>query len=304
MKLVQVRGNTWCLEGEELIPFYQLGGGRCILLDTGHPDERKELFETLEQHRLIPVGILCSHMHIDHHGNTHALREHYRIPAALPLGEAEACRTALALKAHLGVFPLTFVEETPLLSCLVGPVERQIGLEEDRIMWCGVEFEVIHTPGHSHDHICVITPDRVCYLGDLALSWEALKNAKVPFALDVIQDLRSKRAQLGHMDADVYLMAHRGVVEGSIAPLLQANIDVMESRLDSLTGLVTRPMTQGEFYRAAYCKLGMRTSHPIKAAHQERFLRPYLECLVARGTLKTSARDGMVYYSREDFHER
>ena len=59
-------------------------------------------------------------------------------------------------------------------------------------------------------------------------------------------------------------------------------------------------MTQGEFYQAAYYDLGMRTSHPIKAAHQERFIRPYLECLAARGTLRTTARDGMVYYSRGD----
>jgi hydroxyacylglutathione hydrolase len=304
MKLTQVRGNTWYLEGEELIPLYRLAEGRCILLDTGHPDERQALFEALEKYQLTPVGILCSHMHIDHHGNTHALRSRYRIPAALPLGEAEACRTALALKAHLGVFTLPFVEETPILSCLVGPVERQIDLEEDRVEWCGVEFEIIHTPGHSHDHICVTTPDEVCYVGDLLLSWEELKGAKVPFALDVVQDLRSKRAQLGRKGAKTYLMAHRGVVEGSVDALLQANIEVMEDRLTALAGLVTRPMSQGEFYQAAYYDLGMRTSHPIKAAHQERFLRPYLECLVARGVLKTSARDGMVYYSRGNEDER
>ena len=35
MKLTQVKGNTYVLEGEELIPLYILDNGKCILLDTG-----------------------------------------------------------------------------------------------------------------------------------------------------------------------------------------------------------------------------------------------------------------------------
>ncbi len=35
MKLTQVKGNTWVLEGLEFIPLYRLDDRRCILLDTG-----------------------------------------------------------------------------------------------------------------------------------------------------------------------------------------------------------------------------------------------------------------------------
>ena len=40
MKLTQVKGNTWVAEGHELIPFYRLEGGRCILLDAGLSQEQ------------------------------------------------------------------------------------------------------------------------------------------------------------------------------------------------------------------------------------------------------------------------
>ena len=43
MKLTQVKGNTWVLEGLEFIPLYRLDGGRCILMDTGLAQEREEL---------------------------------------------------------------------------------------------------------------------------------------------------------------------------------------------------------------------------------------------------------------------
>ena len=55
MELTQVKGNTYVLEGEELIPLYLLGGGKCILLDTGLLKEREDLEHTLLEHGLTPA---------------------------------------------------------------------------------------------------------------------------------------------------------------------------------------------------------------------------------------------------------
>ena len=35
MKLSQVKGNTWVIEANQLIPLYKLGDGRCVLLEIG-----------------------------------------------------------------------------------------------------------------------------------------------------------------------------------------------------------------------------------------------------------------------------
>ena len=69
MKLTQVKGNTWVIEANQLIPLYRLPEHRCILLDTGLREERDELEQALLQAELTPAGILCSHAHIDHCAN-------------------------------------------------------------------------------------------------------------------------------------------------------------------------------------------------------------------------------------------
>ena len=77
MKLTQIKGNTWCLDGLELIPVYRVDEHRCILLDSGWRFERKDLEETLEREGLIPVGVISSHTHEDHVGNHAWLKEKY-----------------------------------------------------------------------------------------------------------------------------------------------------------------------------------------------------------------------------------
>lgn len=41
MELRQIKGDTWCLVGAELIPLVRLPGGKCVLLDSGHAFEVK-----------------------------------------------------------------------------------------------------------------------------------------------------------------------------------------------------------------------------------------------------------------------
>ena len=47
MNLTQIKGNTWVIEANQLIPLYKLDHSRCVLLDTGLLEERTALEETL-----------------------------------------------------------------------------------------------------------------------------------------------------------------------------------------------------------------------------------------------------------------
>ena len=58
MNLTQIKGNTWVIEANQLIPLYKLGDGRCVLLDTGLFEEREELEETLRGAGLTSAGVL------------------------------------------------------------------------------------------------------------------------------------------------------------------------------------------------------------------------------------------------------
>ena len=165
MELEQVKGNTWVLKSWELIPFYKLDDSHCILLDTGLNDQREDLEGSLREAGLTPVGVICSHAHIDHMGNVAYLKQTYGTQLAMSLGEAGHQMSYLGLNiTNYLMSPEDVVESPPLhgTPCLA---DRIILPTEDRITFCGATFDIIHTPGHTVDHICTRTPDNVLYLG-------------------------------------------------------------------------------------------------------------------------------------------
>lgn len=110
MKLTQVKGNTWVIEAMALIPFYKLDSRRVILLDTGLREEGEAIEQTLLKNGLEPVGILCSHVHVDHCGNNRYFQEKYGIPVALTPSEAGMCRSVTTLKSYFLVLSPQTVE--------------------------------------------------------------------------------------------------------------------------------------------------------------------------------------------------
>ena len=102
MELEQVKDNTWVLKSWELIPVYRLDAHKCILLDTGLVEQREELQEALTNYGLEPVGVICSHAHIDHMGNVAYLKEKYGAKLAMSLGEAGHQMSYLGLNGGLG----------------------------------------------------------------------------------------------------------------------------------------------------------------------------------------------------------
>ena len=171
MKLTQVKGSTWVLEANELIPLYLLDDRRCVLLDSGLAKEREEIEKTLLEAGLEPAGILCSHAHVDHCANNRYFQEKYHLPVALTAPEAGMCSSILNLKCYrLLVSPDAAEQEMSEMvhvpDLILPPVDGPIRL-------AGAMFRILHTPGHSSVHICAVTPDNVCYTVD-ALMYHAL----------------------------------------------------------------------------------------------------------------------------------
>jgi len=166
MKLTQVKGNTWVLEGFELIPLYRLENNTCILLDTGLKDEREDIENSLLEAGLTPAGILCSHAHIDHAGNNRYFQEKYHIPVALTAREAGMCASILSLKCYFLLLPPDMVERES--SNLVHTPDVIIPDQDGSFSFAGAEFTILHTPGHSPGHLCWWEEDRgSLYAGDL-----------------------------------------------------------------------------------------------------------------------------------------
>lgn len=293
MKASQVRGNTWVLEGEELIPFYQLSEGRCILLDTGLLSEREELEQALSAEGLVPVGILCSHAHTDHCANNGYFQAKYQIPVALTAPEAGMCSSVLTLKCYFLLLTPEMVEQD--FSHIVHTPDVIIPSTDGPFEFQGVTFQIVHTPGHSAGHIAVVTPDDVCYTGDALLSWEMM-NAKLPYELHhkVAAESREKLKQLS---CSAYIMAHRGICScEDMERLVKENQDLMRRRTEEVFRLIQGKMTFSQINEAVCDFYHLLTRQPKRALRFERNTRFFVEYLVDQRLLRMECQDGVVTY--------
>ncbi len=297
MNVRQIKGNTWVLEGMEWIPFYRLEGGRCILLDTGLLGEREDLEQTLLDHGLTPAGILCSHAHVDHGGNNRYFQEKYRIPVALTVKEAGMCAGVLTLKCYFLMLPPGMVEREA--SHLVHTPDVIVPDRDGPFSFCGAEFQIIQTPGHSAGHISTITPDGVCYVGDALLSREQL-GAKLPYCLSHQMGIDS-REKLRGTRAELFVMAHRGMcTREELEVLIDDNQALAQQRAGEVLALVTEPMTVSQIAQRVCRYFQLLSRRPTRSLRYERNIRFFVEYLADRGDLVMEARDGVTFYRRAD----
>ncbi|MBP1736463.1 MAG: hypothetical protein H6Q60_344 [Oscillospiraceae bacterium] len=289
MKLRQVLGNTWVLEGYELIPLYKTDSGHCILLDTGLEEERGAIEAALHTAGLLPVGILGTHIHNDHSPNHRYFQEKYRIPLALPFGEAGLCASILSLKAYL--FMLSPDTTAAELGSMVCRADVLISGTDDSILFCGAEFQILHTPGHSPDHISLITPDNICYVGDALLDDFT---AKLPYSFSQRHCMESME-RLRSLACPRYILAHRGVYN-EIASLIDSNSAMIRDRAARIAALADHPMTMDELTSAVCRQFSLLSSSPQKAALFERNVRSFVEFLLDSGALIMTVSNGMRYY--------
>ena len=295
MKLTQVKENTWVIEANQLIPLYKLDEKRCILLDTGLLEEREELESTLSKAGLTPVGVLCSHAHVDHCANNGYLQGKYGAKIALTYPEAGMCASVLTLKCYfLTLSPGTVERES---ACMVHTPDVIIPAEDGPFLFCGAEFQIVHTPGHSAGHICTIIPDNVCYTADALLSRE-MQSAKLPYNLSH-QLAQASREKLRGLGCAAYIMAHRGVCSGGeIGPLLDANRVLIQRRAEDILSLVEEPMTACQIDERACVLHQLFTQNPRRSLRFERNVRFFIEYLVDTGRLTETCKNGAAYYVR------
>ncbi len=295
MKLRQIKGDTWVAEASQLVPFYRLDAGRCILLDTGLLEEREELECALREAGLTPAGVLCSHAHVDHCANNSYFQKKYGAKVALTFPEAGMCVSLLNLKCYfLTLSPGTVERES---ACMVHQPDIFLPMSDGPFTLCGAEFQIIHTPGHSAGHVCTVTPDNVCYTADALLS-EELLTAKLPYNLSQ-QMAMASREKLRDLDCAAYIMAHRGVCSGGeIGGLIDANQALILRRVEEILQLVDRPMTASQIDEQACSYYQLLTRKPRRALRFERNVRFFIEYLADTGRLAEECRNGAVYYHR------
>jgi len=272
-----------------MIPLYKLDDTHCILLDCGLTEEREKIEETLAENNLTLMGIIVSHAHGDHSGNCRYFQQMYHIPIAMPMGEAALCYSLLTLKTYYYMHsPNTVLSNH---HEMILDVDCPIYRKDGPFYFQGATFQIVHTPGHSPDHIAIITPDDVCYTGDAVLSERPLK---FPYAIALQQTLDSLETLLA-LESSAYIVAHRGVFE-DLTPVAESYRAIILDVAQHLSSLITSPMTDSEVAHAVCEDFSLLSARVNRATGALRTLHTYLDFLVDRGDIMIVAHRGMRYF--------
>lgn len=152
---------------EEVISFLILGEDRALLFDTGLGigDMRRVVDQLTE----LPVVVLNSHTHYDHIGGNYQFNVIYALDNDYTRSRAEGGSTADVAE---------FISEGWVWKALPDDFEPEefrsrpfrisrLVAEGDTIDLGGRVLEILHTPGHAPDSICLLDRDnRLLFTGD------------------------------------------------------------------------------------------------------------------------------------------
>ena len=297
MKLRKIKGNTYAIDtGMTYIPFYKINNNEIIMLDCGWIKEREGISKILEENNFKVAGILASHSHIDHIGNCSYLKEKYNSVIAMSSYEALICSSPVNLKAFYSTQNLTDVIRH--FGHMVCETDIMIDSNCESIYLCGVKFKIFHTPGHTPEHICAVTPDNVAYVGDALISRSVMEGAKMPYAFILSEDLASKK-ELHNLKCSMYVTAHKGIYDNSeINSLIDDNIKFYKNRAKSICEIINGKLTMEEILKEVIKAFNIPVKTEYKYYTIERMLRSYIEYLNEMGKIELSIEDGFLKYCK------
>lgn len=269
MKLV--RGNTYIESvGATDIGIYMLNEREAVLIDSGeYPSDK--FMQMLREKHLSVRAVIQTHMHIDHIGNNENLVREFG--AQIFADEAE--------EEDVSIWGITL--PYPVQHC---PHNHTLVLD-------GQAFSSILTPGHTPGHQLIVTPDDVCFLGDVIMSEKALSFAKMPYRRRTKESLESIEF-LYTLPYDCYVAAHNGVLNREqMERSARLNLEKEEQLLEIGLRLVYRPVSLEELEIEYMNVVHVRNPATQAEDYMHISARARIEELERRGLLKIQ--NGMVY---------
>lgn len=136
-------------------------GGPCVVIDA--PGDLEGIAALLAANDLYPQALLVTHAHIDHAGAAAGVVDRWAVNAYLhPDDEWLAADPMAQLRSLFGGTLPGWLNDD------FGPPQTWTSLEDSTTLaFAGIDFDVMHTPGHTPGHCCFHVKDEgVLFSGD------------------------------------------------------------------------------------------------------------------------------------------
>ncbi|WP_251860235.1 MBL fold metallo-hydrolase [Clostridium sp. Marseille-Q2269] len=296
MKLTKIKGNSYYIDFPTNIGVYTFKNKNCLLIDTGkNKYDGKKIEEVLLKNGLHPKYIVNTHNHLDHCGGNILFKENY-----------PGCITYTSFKEKL------FMENQNLNVAMLfsaSPIKllhkSHKNIDVDYILDYGInkindeKFEIISLKGHSPEQIGLITPEKVCFLGDSIFSDETIEKYSFPYYYDLKESIETLDI-IKNIEADYFVISHCNKVleKNEILNLVNKNKENIKNNINIILDLLDEPLTKEDILENLVIleelKLSFNQYHLYLGA-----LSAFITYLFDKNLINYSIEDGKLYYFKK-----
>lgn len=247
MDLVKINGNTYYIKAPTNAGVYLFNSRDCLLIDTCFTKKQAhQMDKILKENNFNLRYIINTHTHLDHCRGNLYFQEVY------PECKVFASEKERPFMEHPYLLGAIFFSASPLKHLDPAPLSFPVDqyLEPGIKNIGGQSFKVIPLPGHTRGQIGIVTPDRVCFLGDSIFSKQVIMKYSLPYLFDLEESIKTLHS-LPEIDADYFLISHEeGVIASKDLPdLVNYNLANIEKFQKQILASLKQPLTREQLVK-------------------------------------------------------
>lgn len=297
MKLIKIRGNTHYIPSVTNIGVYTFKSKECILVDTGINNTiGRRIEKVLTTNDLRPKYIINTHSHLDHCGGNNYITEKY--PGCITY----ASSMEKLFMENIDLYPYTLYGAYPAK----GIKKTNKSINVDYNVTYGInkindeKIEIIPLMGHSIEQIGVITPEKVCFVGDSIFSMDIMEKYSLPYLYN-IEDTLETLEYMKEIDADIFVISHSDKLysKEEMLKLIDKNIELINTKIDECLEILETPHTKEELLES------MIILNDIKCFHFNQYhiylaaIAAFTSYLYNKDYIESYIENGKLYYYKK-----